>query len=111
MSITVRLQRIGGVEIDHVRAARAGSASSDSFHQVAVRVDDGATEAALNVLRRHCLNECRSRSLMVERNFGWVLGYFAAGLFFSPLIAFFGKRGFASANKGGQQHYVIPDAP
>jgi hypothetical protein len=69
--------------------------------------------------RRHGCEHPRStrssanpaRSLMVERNFGWVLGYFAAGLFFSPLIAFFRKRGFASTNKAGQQHYVIPDAP
>jgi hypothetical protein len=61
--------------------------------------------------------------------FGWVLGYFEAGLFFAPYqfalpdrssrstainpyrIAFFGKRGLASANKAGQQHYVVPDAP
>ena len=26
-------------------------------------------------------------------------------------IAFFGKRGLASANKAGQQHHVVPDAP
>jgi hypothetical protein len=34
-----------------------------------------------------------ARSLMVERNFGPMLGYFAAAFFSSSPIAFLGKRG------------------
>jgi hypothetical protein len=40
-------------------AAEVSNASGDPLGQVAVRVDHGAAEVALDVLERHCFDQCR----------------------------------------------------
>ena len=57
--VAIRLRRIGGVEIDDIVTARQRNTGGNPLDQVAVRIDDGESNAALHVLQRHRFQERR----------------------------------------------------
>jgi hypothetical protein len=60
--ISVRLRWIGRVEVNHLISAGGRNTCGDTFDKVAMRIDESKAIAALQILERHSLDQCRLAS-------------------------------------------------